>query len=99
ARKAVACPDSVGVGVMVSDNACGTPAVPPPQRVAPAGESLRAAQTQNSLHGGRCGGRPERMPQHPLRDALLVEVLRDPAEPEREARAEQQAGVDVGSLG
>ena len=33
-----------------------------------------------------------------LGDAGLVEVLRDTAEPEREARAEDEAGVDVGRL-
>jgi hypothetical protein len=38
-------------------------------------------------------------PEDALRDAGLVEVLRDPAEEERPAGAEDQARVDVGGLG
>src|SRR5439155_1613530 len=41
----------------------------------------------------------ERAPEHPLGPAGLVEVLRDPAEPERPAGAEEERGVDVLRLG
>ena len=40
----------------------------------------------------------EGSPEHPLRSAGLIEVLGDPAEPERPAGAEQERGVDVRGL-
>src|SRR5712691_10903351 len=47
--------------------------------------------------GGHAGvGFAQRRAGDPLRDPGLVEVLRDPAEEERVAGAEDEAGVDVG---
>ena len=39
------------------------------------------------------------MAEESLRQADLVEVLRDPAEKERPAGPEEESGVDVGRLG
>ena len=63
----------------------------PPSAAAP----LRVRSARDRSSGvNTVASRPGR-PHHALRDARLVEVLRDPAEEERVARAEHQARVDV----